>query len=67
MGQPHLYCQYQSLAVHVELGVPQPMLSEGRIPEVMASSCLMDGSWQPSCSCSTARTLCSDVKDPLFA
>ncbi len=48
----HLYCQYQSFEVHVELGVPQPMLSVGRMPEVIASSCLIEGSWQPSCSCS---------------
>ncbi len=61
MGQPHLYCQYQSLAVHVELGVPQSMLSVGRMPEVMASSCLMDGSWQPSCSCTTAQPHCKEA------
>ena len=55
MGGLHLYCQYQSFAVHVELGVPQSMLSVGSMPEVMASSCFIEGSWQPSCSCSRAQ------------
>ena len=44
------YCQNQSLDVHVELAVPQPMLSVGSKPELISSSCLMVGSWQPSCS-----------------
>ena len=55
MGELHLYCQYQLSAVHVELGVPQSMLSVGRMPEVIARSCFMEGSWQPSCSCSRAQ------------
>lgn len=49
---PCLYFQYQSLSDQVELKVPQSIVSEGRRPDDICNSCLIVGSWQPSCSLS---------------